>query len=98
MRNTTSFHDEYYAQLEGAFRERVTRDVKAEIETFGWHPSAEYVVDMAANGLARVHHKKKEIMRRDTDDSPSLQALPTSQANRLTGDPFSILSARRQNL
>jgi UDP-N-acetylmuramate--alanine ligase len=48
---------------EGAHRERVTRDVKAEIETFGWHPSADYVVDMAANGLARVHHKKKEIMR-----------------------------------
>lgn len=48
---------------EGAQRERVTRDVTADIETFGWHPAADYVVEMAANGLARVHHKHKEILR-----------------------------------
>lgn len=48
---------------EGAQRERVTRDVSAAIETFGWNPAADYVVQMAANGLARVHHKHKEILR-----------------------------------
>ncbi len=48
---------------DGAHKERVTRGARAEIETFGWHPGANYVVEMAVNGLARVHYNHKEILR-----------------------------------
>ncbi|MCE9618795.1 MAG: UDP-N-acetylmuramate--L-alanine ligase [Planctomycetes bacterium] len=48
---------------EGAHRERIAKDLRAECETFGLHASADHVVEWSAEGMVRVTRSGKETLR-----------------------------------